>query len=267
MTNTHWDDVAGTYQPGFKPTRAVVHKATEGTSFHDPDYAGCKARAAAGGHHFAAYHFLKAGNAAAQADFCFGVVGTSVPLMIDIESEGSSVPSIADVVAFTKRYRQRGGIVNVVYLPKWYWQGKWHSASLAPLAALGLVNINSDYSGGENNAGAYAAFGGMTVIGLQYTSTPHDINASHLTWAQVWAHFTAGAAAPKPPVSTPTPPKAPPAKTPTKTYYVKAGDTMSSIADDHDMTLAALKAANPHAGHPAGHYDVIWIKDALTVKA
>lgn len=86
----------------------------------------------------------------------------------------------------------------------------------------------------------------------------------------IGSHLEQGAVA-TPPVSVPpkapTPPKAPPAKAPTKTYYVKAGDSMSSIAAAHGMTLAELEKANPRAGHPAGHFDVIWAKDALTVKA
>lgn len=37
-----------------------------------------------------------------------------------------------------------------------------------------------------------------------------------------------------------------PAPAPSSTYTVQSGDTMSSIAEDHGVTLAALEGANPH---------------------
>lgn len=49
------------------------------------------------------------------------------------------------------------------------------------------------------------------------------------------------------------------------TYKVKRGDNMWQIAKDHGLTLAQLESMNPHAGHPAGHYDVIWPNDVLAV--
>lgn len=64
---------------------AVITKATEDTGYVNPDYAAAKSRAAASGTSFAAYHFLHAGNAAAQAAHAFAVVGAGVPLMVDFE--------------------------------------------------------------------------------------------------------------------------------------------------------------------------------------
>lgn len=68
----------------------------------------------------------------------------------------------------------------------------------------------------------------------------------------------------------PTPVPAPsPSPTPTplpETYYTAvSGDSMSLIAEKVGETLAQLEASNPHAGHPAGNYNVIWSGDVFLV--
>lgn len=66
--------------------------------------------------------------------------------------------------------------------------------------------------------------------------------------------------------STPTPTPGPVAKPASgSTYTVRSGDTMSTIASSHHMTLAALENLNPRAGHPAGHFDSIQPGDKLRV--
>ena len=57
-----------------------------------------------------------------------------------------------------------------------------------------------------------------------------------------------------------TPPAAGRAK-PTRT--VQPGETLSSIADDWNVSLAAVEKANPRAGHPAGNFDTIWPGDQI----
>jgi hypothetical protein len=64
---------------------AFMAKATEGTGYRNPAYPAQRGEAARRGARFGAYHFLHGGNAAAQADACFGVVGRGVPLMVDHE--------------------------------------------------------------------------------------------------------------------------------------------------------------------------------------
>jgi hypothetical protein len=73
---------------------AVMAKATEGTSYRNPAYAGQRAEAARRGARFGAYHFLHAGNGAAQADWCHSVTGSGVPLMIDFEPTAATVRDI-----------------------------------------------------------------------------------------------------------------------------------------------------------------------------
>lgn len=183
----------------------LVAKATESTTFTDPQYAGNKARAAAKGFHFAAYHVLHPGNIAAQAAYAFKVVG-STPLMLDIEHWASGNPSIADVLAFVAAYRKLGGVIGVLYLPRWYWRQYWGSTTCAQLVALGLVNIDSNYTtaAGGPASPALQPMGGMRCVGVQYTDTPHDQNVSYLALSELWAHFTY-----RPPTPAPKPPAIP----------------------------------------------------------
>lgn len=198
---THWDDVAS-YQGAYAPSRFTVAKATQSTSYFNPYYDGVKTRAAAGKHHFAAYHFLVAGNAAAQAKWAHSKIGT-VPTMLDIEinPDDKKYPSIADAVAFITEFRALGGTLNISYIPRWFWAGNWKSVTMAPLAKLGIKNINSNYGVGSNpgaNNAALKAFGGLPVIGLQTTSTPHDINVAYMTFTQLWEMWTGKAPVVKP---------------------------------------------------------------------
>lgn len=81
----------------------------------------------------------------------------------------------------------------------------------------------------------------------------------------VGSHLEAGKSpqpGPKPKPVGPVPVVNPPAGV----YEVRRGDTMSGIAAAHGMSLAQLEALNPHAGHPTGHFDVIWPGDKLKVK-
>lgn len=153
-------------------TVACFAKASEGTGYADPFYTHFKAEAARVGAVFGAYHFLRQGNGAGQARYCFGIVGRDVPLMLDFEPEydaaGNPVsrPTLADAVAFRDAYRALGGSIRLNYLPKWYWQ-ELGSPSLAPLADLGLVA--SEYIGYSDSGPGWAPYGGLTPAVWQYT--------------------------------------------------------------------------------------------------
>jgi GH25 family lysozyme M1 (1,4-beta-N-acetylmuramidase) len=151
-------------------TVAVCAKATEGTGWTSANYSWQKAEAARRGAFFFAYHFLHAGNASAQADYCFNVVGKNVGLMLDWEPAGSSRPGVNDAVAFIERYRALGGTVNIVYLPHWYW-AQMGSPSLGAIASRGCYNVNSAYTTYSDNSSNWNSFGGLEVKIWQYTSS------------------------------------------------------------------------------------------------
>lgn len=170
------------YQSGINMTgwHAGMFKATEGTSYVNPAYHEQKAEVARVGGMFGAYHFLLRGNGRGQADHAFDVVGKDVPLMIDAEPEASSNPVLADIREFCDQYRTRGGIVHLLYFPRWYWQ-QLGSPDLSSLASRGLHLVTSDYSGNpeDPNGPGWATYGGMPpVYTWQYTSTG-TVNGMH----------------------------------------------------------------------------------------
>lgn len=170
MTTIFYPDVSN-YQAGLKiqaATVAVIAKATQGTSSVDASYGNFKSQAAAEGSLFCAYHFLTAGSAPAQASHAFSVVGSSVPLMVDMEPDGSSKPTIADLQSFIQEYRALGGTVVEVYLPPWYWSdlGK---PDLTFLATDGISLVTSNYSSYSDTSTAWNAYGGVAPTQWQFT--------------------------------------------------------------------------------------------------
>jgi peptidoglycan hydrolase-like protein with peptidoglycan-binding domain len=196
------------YQTGISFAGCVIAmvKATENTNYTNPDYADAKKRAASAGAYFCAYHFLHAGNGAGQASYAFGVVGVGVPLMIDCEpaynADGTiaSAPQVSDCADFITQYRALGGTVYLLYLPHWYWQGNLGQPALTSVVSLGMLLVSSDYTGYSNTGPGWAAYGGMTPVVWQYTSTATlngvvnvDMNAYQGTQADFEAQVTTGA--------------------------------------------------------------------------
>lgn len=149
-------------------TVAVCAKASEGTTYTDPYYAHFKAEAERVGAVFFAYHFLHAGNGAAQARHCFSVTGPGVNVMIDHEPTTGSNPSVQDAIDFATEYRALGGLCTLDYLPRWYWQ-QLGSPSLAPLAQAGLSLVASNYTGYSDDGPGWAPYGGLTPVIWQWT--------------------------------------------------------------------------------------------------
>lgn len=149
-------------QPG---TVFLWAKASEGTNDTDNTYEGFKAQAASVGAGFGAYHYLHAGNGAAQADFAFGIVGPGVPLFVDVEPEDTSYPTVTDVVAFATRYKALGGLCEAMYYPKWYWTNQ----GSPDLSQTGLQLIASGYSGYSDTSANWDPYGGLTPFQWQFS--------------------------------------------------------------------------------------------------
>jgi len=181
-------------QPG---TVAVIAKATEGTYYRDAQYANFKAQAAHVGAVFSAYHFLKAGNGAGQADYCHAMVG-STPVMLDVETEGTSKPTVQDCLDFISRMRALGGRVWAAYFPQWYWQQVGGN-----LASLGVAVVASNYTAYSDTGPGWAPYGGVSPALWQYTDKqPYggqtiDFNAYKGTVQQLAALIN-GTSAPAP---------------------------------------------------------------------
>ena len=149
-------------------TVAVCAKATEGTSWTSPNYVWQKGEAVRRGAFFFAYHFLHAGNAAAQAQHCFNVVGKT-PLMLDFEPS-STRPSVSDALAFVDKFRALGGIVNLLYLPHWYWQ-QLGSPSLSAFVSRKMFLVSSNYVSYSDSGPGWVGYGGMGVAIWQFSSS------------------------------------------------------------------------------------------------
>lgn len=166
-------------------TVAVSAKASEGTTYKDKFYSHYKSEAARVGAVFFAYHFLHHGNGAAQAQFCHGIVGNDVTVMIDCEPTTGSNPTVQDCLDFANEYRKLGGKCVLVYFPKWYWKNLG-SPSLTPLSALHLGIVSSAYPAAYTDTGegwsAYAAGQPSPVVwqytdALKYSGQSVDFNA------------------------------------------------------------------------------------------
>ena len=202
MTIFYPDVSSGQAGVSFSGVPIAMVKATEGTNYTNPDYGPAKLRARQAGAFFCAYHFLQAGNGAAQADHAYSVVG-STPLMLDMETETlhgiTSKPSVADAADFVSRYRAHGGIIYLLYLPRWYW-ASLGSPSLAPLIELGMLLVSSNYTSYSDSGPGWNAYGGMVPVVWQYTDNatlngvnPVDFNAYQGTLAQFQSQVTTGA--------------------------------------------------------------------------
>jgi peptidoglycan hydrolase-like protein with peptidoglycan-binding domain len=238
----------------FSGVPIAMVKATEGTGYTNPDYSPAKIRAKDAGAFFCAYHFLQQGNGAAQADHAFSVAD-STPLMLDVETETlngvTSTPSVTDVVDFVSQYRALGGVLYLLYLPRWYW-ADLGSPSLAPLIELGLLLVSSDYTSYSDSGPGWDSYGGMTPVIWQYTDTATlngvvgvDFNAYQGTVADFESQVTTGAL----PGTNPTLQEGDtgPAVETLQTRLNAWGATLAVNGDFGPDTLAAVKAFQ--AGH------------------
>jgi len=197
-----YHDVAS-YQGAYNPTGPVMAKATEGTRYTNPYFRGVRDRAAARSHPFSAYHWLRHLEPKAQALYALSVVGKSIPLMMDVESAPNLPdPTLADLVEFIDEYRRLGGLVTMAYIPQWFWSGHWKSPSLKPLVDRHIALVSSNYpsNGYTQNGPGWKAYGGMTPLIWQYTSTPLDTNAIKgglVDLKRIW-WFGSGTAPPPP---------------------------------------------------------------------
>jgi hypothetical protein len=177
------------YQRGLDLSRltdciGVIAKVTEGDYYFDDCYNGWRAQAKQLGKLFVAYDFVRADEGAdVQAAWIAAHIGDpAIPLMLDVETEGTSKPSFAQVVALIKACKARELRVKLVYLPRWYWE-QIGSPDMSELTDLGVMLVSSAYPGGSGTAvqiypGPKAAgwnkYGNVAPLLYQFTSTALD---------------------------------------------------------------------------------------------
>lgn len=177
----HFPDISN-YDAGidFRSSYTVIAKATEGTNYTNPEYGTFKVLARQWRVWLTAYHFLHAGNGAAQAQHCFNVVGRGVGLALDCELTGRSQPTIQDMCDFIDKYRQLGGELYLSYLPHWYWQDYLKSPDLSPLKDRRQWLWSSDYVPYDDNGPGWEGYGGLPVAIWQYSDSVNYGNVSQV---------------------------------------------------------------------------------------
>lgn len=224
---------------------AVCSKITQGTGYTNPYWTRFRGQAAAANAAFFGYHFLTAGNGAGQADYYWSRAG-KLPCMIDLEPTGSSHPGVGDGAAFCDRLRSHGGVVNMLYLPHWWWQ-QLGSPSLNPFITRHLHLVSSAYSSYSDNGAGWHGYGGFSNADVwQYTSSMRtggfaqvDCNAFKGSFAQL-AQMFGGQQAPAP-----APGPAKPVVAPAGEIFVpdcagkNAGDAHNRLLSSHLIPAAA----------------------------
>ena len=170
--------------------------------------------------------------------------------MLDMETENldgfTSEPSVTDAANFVSRYRAIGGVIYLLYLPRWYW-ASLGSPSLTPLIELGLLLVSSNYTSYSDSGPGWASYGGMTPVIWQYTDNatlngvnPVDFNAYRGTVADFESQVTTGASAGAHPML-----REGDTGTAVKTLQTRLnvwGATLATDGDFGPLTLAAVKA-------------------------
>jgi len=190
MAHITYHDVSH-FQGAYVPTGPTCAKATEGTTFVDPEYAGIKRRTLAGGWPFLAYHWLHGNNVLSQVDFVINTIGRGQPLMLDVERGGFN-PTLANVYQFADAFRRAGSRVTLAYIPRWYWQ-EWGSPSLTGLTDRGIGLVSSYYTTYSDTGPGWDPYGGVYPVIWQFTDTPLDTNAFRGTQdelAHLWRNGT-----------------------------------------------------------------------------
>lgn len=247
-------DISG-FQGGLRiqnGTAFVIAKATEGTYYRDAWYGNFHSQAISVGAVFSGYHFLKQeGSAAEQARYYHNFAGNT-PCMLDVETEGSSMPRInPEVLSFINTLKALGGRCWGVYLPHWYWQNIG-SPDLRPVNDAGAVIVSSayDYVGGDGGVG-WNAYGNASPVVWQFTDKlayggQHvDFNAYKGNQAQFAALVNGGGAVPTPA----------PVPAPTGVPVVSLARVLSSAHTD-------TQPSRP-TGDTSNYANVIWVERAL----
>ncbi|QUF04985.1 glycoside hydrolase family 25 protein [Actinosynnema pretiosum subsp. pretiosum] len=167
------------YQPGFDFAAArsegfdfAFIKATEGSTWRSPNYHDQLARARSAGMLVAAYHYMRGDDVGGQLGNVRAVVGTDVPLLLDIEDGAGSLGAIRGLV---DQARASGYGSPLIYLPQWYWSGRMGSPDLSGLPPLwhsrypdNVVRRKEQFALGDEY---WPSFGGLRTEIAQFTSS------------------------------------------------------------------------------------------------
>lgn len=104
---SHWQNWPDFEEVAASGVKGVIHKATEGTSYIDPNRAENCSNAVAAGLAISTYFWIKPGDGRAQAEFYLSVIDPvqGERVVIDYEEEGCSLTTLKDAVQALLDYK------------------------------------------------------------------------------------------------------------------------------------------------------------------
>jgi lysozyme len=174
---SHWNTVVSFAELKNDGVMGVIHKATQGTDYVDPDYLERRSLAQAAGLMWGAYHFGVGGDGAAQAQFFLNTVqpGPHDLLALDLEenTEGGSM-TLKEAEAFVRQVQSTTGRWPGVYSGDyikgtlgnpgttvlancWLWLAQWEPVPVLP-AAWNIWTL-WQYTDGQAGPGPYRVAG------------------------------------------------------------------------------------------------------------
>ncbi|ACU39459.1 glycoside hydrolase family 25 protein [Actinosynnema mirum] len=147
-------------------------KASEGTTFRDPNFARHLAAARAAGMLTAAYHYVRGDDVRGQLAIIRSAVDTHTPVILDVEDGAGPLASIRELSAALVAAGYR---TPLIYLPQWYWSGRMGSPDLSGLPPLwhsrypdNVVRRKEQFALGDEY---WPSFGGLRTEIAQFTSS------------------------------------------------------------------------------------------------
>lgn len=201
-------DIAS-YQAGIDlsvvPCDFVIVKATEGTSYVNPDFDRAYDQAVALGKKVGIYHYAASGGAQNEADYFLYMVGDRVHnaiLVLDWEQGGNAnFNNVSYAKAFLDRVFQKTGVRPLIYMSKSVCR-QFNWSSVAPYYGLWVAQYaNYNPTGYQSDpwTDAYGYGAWSSPVIFQYSSSGHlsgwngnlDLNVAYMD-ATTWDKYAQG---------------------------------------------------------------------------
>lgn len=227
----------------------LVSKATQGTTYLNPNHGAQVAEARNAGLLVGHYHFADGGTPEDEADYFIANADWRRGEILALDVERPFTVNCADVVGWSVRFltrvHSRLGVWPLLYIDS----GTRGQFNWTPVAALGVGLWDAEYNSiGPSGSAPFAFVAIWQNADSNVSGGDSDVfMGDPAAWHRYGGINAAAAPAPAPHPAAPAPRPAPapaPVLHPAE-CIVTAGDTLSSIAAQFHTTLAAVEAVNP----------------------
>lgn len=252
-------DISGwqAVEPDLSSVDGVIIKSTEGTGFINPRFKGQIDFARSQGKELGLYHFADGADPIAEADYFVDNSAREDGVAQALDVEGDFYKNVSDPVGWClawlqhveSRTNNKPGIYlsqselasydwsRVVKNDNWLWIAEWNGQNQPQITQFSLWTL-WQYADKSATGGDADIFNGDVNVWKKIAANEGDSQDS-----------TPVPPAPSDPVPAPVPAPEPapsqPVNVGTFLATVSSGDTMTSIANQFNVTLAALEAVNP----------------------